>query len=79
MLEFKINIIQELEKNGWTAAKIKEYKNKTGITLIGQKTFYDMKNNNIVPGIKTLNNLCFMLGKQPGSIIRYIPDGEIKQ
>lgn len=74
MLEFKIDIIKELDKKGWTISKIKEYQKINNINLIGQKTYYDIKNYNIVPGIKVINNLCFMLGKQPGSIIRYVPD-----
>ena len=66
-LEFKIDIMDELKKRGWNTTKIRESK------LIGQKTLSDMKNG-IVPGVKVLNNLCFMLNLQPGSIIRYIPD-----
>lgn len=67
MLEFKIDIMKELKKKGWNSPKIRESK------LIGQKTLSDIKKG-IVPGIKTIENLCYMLNVQPGSIIRYVPD-----
>ena len=67
MLEFKIDIMKELKKKGWNSPKIRESK------LIGQKTLSDIKKG-IVPGIKTIENLCYMLNVQPGSIIKYVPD-----
>lgn len=70
MLEFKIDIISELAKHGYTSTKIRDCK------LIGQKTYSEMKNNNKVPGIKTIDTLCRLLNKQPGSIIRYVPDNK---
>ena len=68
LIVFRIDIKKELEKKGWTQIKIRENK------LLGQKTYYDMVNDNKVPGIKGLEALCFMLDKQPGSIIKYIPN-----
>ena len=69
MLEFKIDIIQELNKKGYNTNIIRE-KN-----LIGQKTLYDIKAGK-VPGIKTINTLCALLERQPGSILKYVPDPE---
>ena len=69
MLEFKIDVIAELNKKGYTSTKIRDNK------LIGQKTYTDMRNNNKVPGIKTIDILCRLLNRQPGSIIKYVPDG----
>lgn len=70
MLKFKIDIISELNKKGYNTNVIRE-KN-----LIGQKTLYDIKAGK-VPGIKTINTLCCLLDKQPGSILKYVPDEEI--
>lgn len=71
MLKFKIDIISELSKKGYNTNVIRE-KN-----LIGQKTLYDIKAGK-VPGIKTINTLCYLLDRQPGSIIKYVPDEKIE-
>ena len=71
MLEFKIDIMSELSKKGYNTNVIRE-KN-----LIGQKTLYDIKAGK-VPGIKTINALCCLLDRQPGSIIKYVPDEKIE-
>lgn len=71
-LEFKIDVMAELKKRGWSTTKIRES------TLIGQKTLADIKNG-IVPGTIALNSLCYMLNLQPGSIVRYVPGDEIKK
>lgn len=68
MIEFKIDIAKELQCKGWDHKKIRDSK------LIGQKTYYEMIKDKKVPGIRGINALCYMLGRQPGSIIRYIPD-----
>ena len=67
MLVFKIDIMKALKDKGYNTKNIRDN------NLIGQKTLYDIKNG-IVPGIKTINTLCMLLDRQPGSIIRYIPD-----
>jgi len=67
MLEFKIDVMTELKKRGWTTTRIRKE------SLLGEKTISDIRVGK-VPGGKGINNLCYMLGLQPGSIIRYIPD-----
>lgn len=67
MFEFKIDVIEELKKKGWTASKIREKK------ILGQKGYYQIKSGHL-PGLAALGSLCFMLDRQPGSIIRYVPD-----
>lgn len=68
MIEFKIDIIVALEKKGWTQQKIRNQK------LLGQSSYYAMKNQNKVPGLAGINALCYMLGMQPGFFLRYVPD-----
>ena len=59
----------ELLKAGWNPKKIRD-KN-----IMGQKTLQELrKGEKTVKGIKTLESVCFMLNKQPGSIVRFVPD-----
>lgn len=68
MLEFKIDVLSELKKRGYNTTIIREKK------LLSQSTLTDIRRG-IVPAAK-LNTLCMLLEKQPGSIIRYVPDKE---
>lgn len=69
MLEFKIDVVQALKDKGYTTYKIQK-----------EKTFarntYESIRNGIVPSAKALDTLCRLLNKQPGSIIRWVPDPE---
>ncbi len=69
MLEFKIDVLVELKKKGYNTNVIRREK------LIAEQSLQNMRNG-IVPGAKTLDTLCRLLGKQPGSIIRWVPDPE---
>lgn len=57
-----------LAKNGYTASKVRE----TG--LMGQATYYGLKNGTKGLDAKTINKLCALLNCQPGDIIEYVPD-----
>ena len=71
LLEFKIDVLEELKKRGYNTTKIREE------NLIGQKTLYDIKKG-IVPGIKVIDTLCRLLNRQPGSLIKWIPDKDLQ-
>ena len=66
MLEFKIEVIQELKKSGYNSSRIRKEK------LLSESTLTDIRRGK-VPAAK-LDTLCKLLNKQPGSIIRYVPD-----
>ena len=70
MLEFKVDIMQELKKNGYNTTRIRKEK------IFSEGVLTDIRRGK-VPTTK-IDTLCKLLNKQPGSIIRYIPDGEIK-
>lgn len=71
MLEFKIDILEDLKKNGYNTTRIRKEK------LLSESTLTDIRRGK-VPAAK-LDALCKLLNKQPGSIIRYVSDEEIKQ
>lgn len=57
-----------LEENGYTATKIRE------TAIIGQATYYGLKNGTKGIDAKTINKLCKVFNCQPGDILEYVPD-----
>ena len=66
MLEYKINIIQELEKVGINTTIAR----KTGI--FAQETMKKFKNKDTSISLDNLNRLCCLLEMQPRDIIKYV-------
>ena len=67
MLEYKIDVLQELKEAGWNATRLlKEHP-------ISQSAVQQLREKKMV-GIKTLTVLCKLLDCQPGNIIKYVPD-----
>lgn len=73
MLEYKINVIEELSKIGldFTWAK------RNGV--FGQATMMKFKNKNTSISIDSMNKLCCVLGLQPGEIFEYIETQEDRE
>lgn len=70
MLEFKINIIQELKKKGYNTTRIRKEK------LLSESTLTDIRRGK-VPAAK-LDTICSLLQKQPGSLIKWIPEKDLQ-
>ena len=66
MLEYKIDIIEELKKSGVNTTIAKE----TGV--FGQSTMRKFRENDTSISLDNLNRLCCILEMQPRDIIRYI-------
>ena len=64
MLVFRIDVLQALKAKGISTYYLRKN------TTIGQKTVADIKNG-VVPGIKSIDILCSLLGCQPGDLIEY--------
>ena len=73
MLQYKINVIQELEKVGINTTKAK----KTGI--FAQATMLKFKNNDTSISLDNLNRLCCILEMQPRDIIKFIETEEDRE
>lgn len=67
MLYYKIDILAELKKKGYSTYRLKQEK------LMSQATLTDLRAGKILGSI-ALDRICSMLGKQPGSIIGWKPD-----
>ena len=66
MLEYKINVIEELAKIGVNTTKAKS----TG--LFGQATMQKFKKGDTTISLDNLNRLCAVLEMQPRDIIKYV-------
>ena len=66
MLEYKINVIEELAKIGVNTTKAKN----TG--LFGQATMQKFKKGDTTISLYNLNRLCAVLEMQPRDIIKYV-------
>lgn len=66
MLEYKINVIEELAKIGVNTTKAKN----TG--LFGQATMQKFKKGDTAISLDNLNRLCAVLEMQPRDIIKYV-------
>ena len=66
LLEYKIDIIEELKKAGVNTTIAKE----TGV--FGQSTMRKFRENDTSISLDNLNRLCCILEMQPRDIIRYI-------
>lgn len=67
MLNYE-KLFKLLTEHGYTATKIRE----TGI--IGQATYYGLKNGTKGLDAKTINKLCALFNCQPSDLMEYIPD-----
>lgn len=66
MLQYKINIIKELEKVGINTTTAK----KSGI--FGQDTMRKFRNGDTRISLEVLNRLCCVLEMQPRDIIKFV-------
>lgn len=66
MIYFKIDVLEELKKKGYTTYKIRQE------NVFGSRTVTELREGKVT-GMKTLNTICAILGKQPGSIIGFEP------
>lgn len=66
MIEYKIDIIKELNNIGINTTKARE----TGI--FGQDTMRKFKNGDTKISVEVLNRLCCLLEMQPRDILKYV-------
>ena len=67
MIIYKIDIMDELKKAGYTPKIIRDNK------LISEATLQNIRQQKDF-NFTTLNTICKLLKKQPGQILKFIPD-----
>lgn len=68
MLLFKIEVMEELKKRGYTTYRIRE----NGI--FAPATMKALRENRVAMNSQTIDTLCRLLDMQPGEIMEYVPD-----
>jgi putative transcriptional regulator len=68
-IRYKIDILAELKKKGYSSTKIREEK------LIGQSYLQQLRHGELVSW-KTLDTICSLLDCQPADLIEYVKDEE---
>ena len=64
-IQYKVDILAELKKKGYSSTRIREEK------LIGQSYLQQLRRGELVYW-KTLDTICFLLECQPGDLIEYV-------
>lgn len=72
MIKYKLDIIQALKNEGYSTYKIRKEK------IFNESQLQQMRQNKILAQ-EALNKVCALLNCQPGDILEYIPDEEIKE
>lgn len=67
MIKYKIDVLFELKKRGFTSAKIRSGH------FLGESTMSNIRRGT-PPRPDTLNTLCALLQCQPGDILEWVPD-----
>lgn len=71
MINYKIDIMQELNKKGYTYIRIKKEK------LLSAQTLENIKRGKSIT-LDTLNKICLLTGLQPGDIVEVTATNEEK-
>jgi len=69
MLRYKIDILEELKKIGYTSYKLRKDK------IIGEAQIQKIRSGELASK-ETLNTICKLLNMQPGDILEYINNDE---
>ena len=65
-IRYKVDILAELKKKGYSSTRIREEK------LIGQSYLQQLRRGELISW-KTLDTICLLLECQPGDLIEFIP------
>lgn len=68
MIKFKIDILNELRKKGYSSTRLRDEK------ILGQKTMQDIRHGKVTISMIILDKLCKLLELQPADILIYVND-----
>ena len=68
-IRYKVDILAELKKKGYSSTRIREEK------LIGQSYLQQLRHGELVSW-KTLDTICALLECQPGDLVEYVKDAD---
>ena len=71
-IQYKIDIMAELKKNGYSSTKIREEK------LIGQSYLQQIRHGELVSW-KTIDTICSLLDCQVGDLVEYVKEPDVQE
>ena len=71
-IRYKVDVLAELKKKGYTSTKIREEK------LIGQSYLQQLRHGELVSW-KTLDAICALLDCQPADLIEYVKEDDVSE
>ena len=71
-IRYKVDIMVELKKKGYSSTKIREEK------LIGQSYLQQIRHGELVSW-KTIDTICSLLECQPGDLIEYVKEDGVQE
>ena len=71
-IRYKIDILAELKKEGYSSTRIREEK------LIGQSYLQQLRRGELVSW-KTLDTICSLLECQPGDLVEFVREADVSE
>ena len=71
-IRYKVDILAELKKKGYSSTRIREEK------LIGQSYLQQIRHGELVSW-KTIDTICSLLECQPGDLIEYVKEPDVQE
>ena len=71
-IRYKIDILAELKKKGYSSTRIREEK------LIGQSYLQQLRRGELVSW-KTLDTICSLLECQPGDLVEFVREADVSK
>ena len=70
MIRYKVSILEELKKAGYSAYRLRQEQ------VIAESTIQRLRKNGTGIWVDSLDAVCRILRCQPGDLIEWIPDGK---
>lgn len=71
MLAYKIDVLETLKEAGYNTTRLRKEK------LLNESAIQYIRDGKIV-GAKALDNICMLLDMQPGNILKYVENENMK-
>lgn len=71
MIVYKIDVLETLKESGYNTTRLRKEK------LLNESAIQYLREGKPI-GIKALDNICMLLDMQPGNILKYVENNNIK-
>ena len=68
MIRYRLEILKELKKAGYSSYRLRQEK------VLGEGTLQQLRAGNTNISVETIGTICNILSCQPGDLIEWVPD-----